>query len=336
MMGKLETKSDETNETVKQIQAENKEWQQRLVTVEQEMSAVKDSLNMAHNVIRDETKNRLEQEKCLTEEIGERKKEIGNTVNVLKSHYSDIKEIRSNAQDLSNRVSAVETNQSNTTFSADMVQSQLDSHLKDIGVMSTFPVHRTVIAQRVWYEEDEDILEVTKSIIHSALSLPQVQIVRAERKSGQRTGSGLVKIEVQDEKDVKLILGRKKELKDSDLPQMREIFLRKSKGDEVLMMERNMDTVLSDMGIRGDYVRLSSGHLVRKERSSNASPHAGRGYRGGRSSYRGKNRRAQNNRRYPSTQDDINSRQREQRIDDMLERQSSSDNRDNKNSENTA
>ena len=125
-----------------------------------------------------------------------------------------------------------------------------------------YPVERTIVAQKVKYEEGEDPVQLARDIINKALNLTTVEVVRVERKSGQKTksGTGLVKIELKRDSDVKLVLGQKKEL-------MRTIFLRKSKCEEVLMIERNLDMVFTDMGVREDYIRLPSGHLVCKENS---------------------------------------------------------------------
>ena len=42
------------------------------------------------------------------------------------------------------------------------------------------------------------------------------------------------------------------------------MYLRQSKKEEQLVMERNEDVILKEMGVRHDYVRLSLGHLVPK------------------------------------------------------------------------
>ena len=129
---------------------------------------------------------------------------------------------------------------------------------------SKFAVHRTIVVQKVQYADGEDVMKVASQIIHDTLNLNNVNMLHAEHKSGQKTGSGLLKIEVSSEEEVRAILNRKKELKLAN-PPINNIFLHRSKREEVLLMERNLDTVLSDMGVRDDYIRLSSGYLVRKD-----------------------------------------------------------------------
>ena len=146
---------------------------------------------------------------------------------------------------------------------------------------SKLAVHRTTVAQKVQYADGEVVMKVASQIIHDTLNLNNVNILHAERKSGQKTGSGLLKIEVSSEEEVRAILSRKKELKSAN-PPMNNIFLRRSKREEVLLMERNLDTVLSDMGVRDDYIHLSSGYLVRKDPQRFRNSHGGRGGWGGR------------------------------------------------------
>ena len=129
-----------------------------------------------------------------------------------------------------------------------------------------FEVSRTLVAQNIWYRENEDLQKVMSTILHKALKIPKddVKIVCALRKSGKKTGSGLVKIELESAEQVKKVLSKKRDLKMADVREIREVYLRQSKREEVLVMECNMDTILRDMGVRDDYVCVASGHLVKK------------------------------------------------------------------------
>ena len=79
----------------------------------------------------------------------------------------------------------------------------------------TFPTQKTVVAQKVWYKEDEDIVKVAETILHKALELPEIKVVRAERKSGWKTGTGLVKIELENNDCVRTVIKNKRKLKDA-------------------------------------------------------------------------------------------------------------------------
>ena len=57
---------------------------------------------------------------------------------------------------------------------------------------SRFVLEKTIVAQNMWYKEDEDLNRVASTIINKALNLPEVKIVDVERKSGKgkRKGTG--------------------------------------------------------------------------------------------------------------------------------------------------
>ena len=120
----------------------------------------------------------------------------------------------------------------------------------------------------MWYAEDENLNDVASSIIHDALELPNVVIVRCERKSGWESGTGLVKIEVSQDSEVKEILKSKRKLKKNSNKHFQNIFLRLSKKEEILAVHRNEDVILREMGVRNKYIRLASGHLVKKRDNS--------------------------------------------------------------------
>ena len=119
--------------------------------------------------------------------------------------------------------------------------------------------------QNVWYHQDEDLPKVCSTIIHEALNLLEIKIVQCEHKSGWETGTGLVKIELESNNEVKMILKKKQELRNSQVKELSDVFLRQSKKEEVLLMERNLDLVMRDMGVCENYVCVSSGHLVRRD-----------------------------------------------------------------------
>ena len=141
------------------------------------------------------------------------------------------------------------------------MKSQVEGMLGDVD----FPVKRTIVAQNVWCEEGEDLNKIASAIVNKGLKLPRIKIKNVMRKSGWESGSGLLKIELESESDVKEILKNKKMLKDVPVPEIRDVFLRQSKKEEVLLMERNQDFILRELGKRDDYVRLPSGHLVKRD-----------------------------------------------------------------------
>ena len=134
-----------------------------------------------------------------------------------------------------------------------------------------YPIDRTVVAQNVWCDEGKDVVRVAETIIHKGLKLTEINIVRVIRKSGWESGKGLLKIELSSQDELKRVLKEKKLLRDAPVKELRRVFLRQSKKKEMLIMERNIDMLLNDIGMRDDYVRLSSGYLVRWDNHLGAS-----------------------------------------------------------------
>ena len=142
--------------------------------------------------------------------------------------------------------------------------TDIKEKVEDVLGSTEFSVKSTIIAQKVWYQEGEDLDKVAKTIIHKALSLPKIGIVCTARINGCETGSGIVKIELLSPEDAKKVLQNKRELKNNPVKEIHDIYLRHSKKDEVRLMEHNVDLILREMGVHDDYVHLPSGHLVKK------------------------------------------------------------------------
>ena len=76
-----------------------------------------------------------------------------------------------------------------------------------------------------------------------------MKIIRVARKSGWKTGRGLIKIELENPEQLKLVLKSKKKLKDTPVKEIRKVFLRQSKKEEMLVAERNEDLILRELGV---------------------------------------------------------------------------------------
>ena len=241
------------------IQEDNQQWKTKVQAIETDLKDVKESVNMAHDLITDETMNRKQEIGALKADIIEQTREMSNNAQVLNTHSTDLRNIKSELGRVDTKLNNIEQEKIQSPLK--IMKAQLDATLEP----GTFPVKTTLVAQNVWNSEGENLEEKASLIIHKALNLPQIATKRVEHKSGWKTGSGLVKIELHSQEDLKRVLGRKKELKQSTIDEINRIFLRQSKREEVLLMEKNLDLVLQDMGVRNEYVWLSSGHLVCKE-----------------------------------------------------------------------
>ena len=285
----MNSKINEVNEKVENIQSENNEWKQKVLQIEVEVSELKESVEMAHNLVSDETKNRKQENTELRGNLMDRAKELGNVGQIVRRHSGEIKGVQDNVAKVDVKLSKLEEEQKR------MVGQHLES-------TEEFPVAKTIVAQSVWCREGEDVMAIAKTIINKALQLTELEVIRAIRKSGQPGGNGLIKIELKEKEDVKVVLANKRKLRDNPTAEIRDVYLRQSKREETLIMERNIDMVLTDMGVREDYVRVASGYLVRKSEMKNHGTGGcgGRGTRGrggsrggcGRGSYSNSTRRA--------------------------------------------
>ena len=270
---------------VEMIQEEHKTWRDRLNAVEGDLGEVKQSLEMAHNLVNDEKAERIKDVVDLRSDIAEHSKEIGTNVQLLKTQATEVKSIKSTVNEMKSEISRIQGRQDQM----DKPIAELKQQIGQASDNTEYAVNWTIIAQNVWFKEEEDLMRVARTIIHKALGLEQVNILRAHRLNGRESGAGLVKIEVDKESSVKLILGKKHDLKNNPVKEIKDIYLRKSKKEETLVMERNVDLILRDMGVCDDYVRLPSGYLKREDAfSSSDSSQRGRGHpRGGRGGHGG-------------------------------------------------
>ena len=255
MMGALTTK-------VESIQEETKDWKIQLTELNRDITDVKESINMAHNMIEDE-KERVRNEKSVQDSLAEHKKEISSNVRLLKSHGKDINILKDDLKKVCKEVNVVVENNRKQKAPLAALSTKIESMVGAI----EYPVKHTVVGQRVRFNENEDIMEVAKKLVNDALGLSDVSVVRAVRKSGWNSKDklGLIKIELENSDAMKMVLRNKKKLKDHPESDYQKIFLRQSKPEQGLTMERNEDLILREMGVHDDYVRLAMGHLVHKD-----------------------------------------------------------------------
>ena len=92
---------------------------------------------------------------------------------------------------------------------------------------------------------------MSSTILHKALKFTEndVKIIRVVHKSGANIGSSLIKIELENPDEVKLVGRNKSMLRNSSVKELRDVFLRPSKCEETLVVERNIDLILNDMGV---------------------------------------------------------------------------------------
>ena len=262
-------------ETVKSIQSETKDWKKELKAVITDVNAVKlelngvkdglttvqDSVEMAHNLIQDESNQRKNAIKDLSEKMNTRQRENSDSAKLINTHSSQIRTVKEEVSLMQTRLDAVETAREGDLKPIEEMKHQVSDMLGQVD----FPPKRTVVGQNVWYRENEDLDKVASTIIHHALNLDTIKILRVQRKSGWNSDAGLIKMDLESNDDVKSVLKKKRELRNSDVPEIRNVFLRQSKKEEGLVAEHNQNIILQELGIQNSYVRLPSGHLTRRE-----------------------------------------------------------------------
>ena len=249
------------NSRIESIQHENKEWRNRFEALEKECGDVKDSVEMAHNLIRDETAKREKSIKSLKDAIDRHTVEQAANLKVINSHSGQLKTLNNSVKVITGRLDSAVEDHRNLVKPIESLKVKMEGVLGEVN----FPVNTTVVGQNVWYRPNKDLNKVVELIINKTLNLPEVKIVRVERKTGFESNAGLIKMGLETEGDVHRVLKEKQKLRAAPAKELREVFLRQSKSRETLLAERNQDTILHEIGVRDEYVRLSTGHLARKD-----------------------------------------------------------------------
>ena len=190
------------------IQEGNQVWKQKLGLLENDITEVKASVEMVHNLILDETQDRQTAVNALKNEIVERSVENQNTLQLVKTQTAQMKTVKELVKGIQGKIDELDNQHSAAVAPITEIKSQVEEMLGQID----YPVKKTIMAQNVWYAADEDIYKTASTIINKALELPAIKIVKVVRKSGQDTGAGLLKIELDCADSVKMVLKNKAKL----------------------------------------------------------------------------------------------------------------------------
>ena len=254
----LRAKVENVSETMNVMQHDNAAWKQKLTALTSDVVDLKDSVEMAHNLINDEKNQRSYDIAAIKSEFTERTREQTQNLQLIKNQSSQIKNVTDGLKTIRNQVDKLEEAHKQVDAPMKELKGEVESMLGNV----EFPVKRTIVAQHVWYKEGEDLFAVADLIVKKTLELDEITICNVAHKSGWESGSGLLKIELSSPDEVKQVLQNKSKLKKARAAELRNVFLRQSKKEEVLLLERNEDTILREMGVRDNFIRLSSGHLA--------------------------------------------------------------------------
>ena len=149
----LKSTVNSMNSNVERISEESKNWKMEVSTMRTEVSDIKDSLEMVHNLVNDETKLRKENYDNLKKLIDERAKESSQTLTLTKNNATQLKTTRDSVTGLQTRMDKLEQEQKEVNKPINEVKSFVETALGP----SEFPVNKTVVGQHVWYKEGEDL-----------------------------------------------------------------------------------------------------------------------------------------------------------------------------------
>ena len=280
----MSAKIDSVDQRVEQIQVENVEWKRRFEKLEKECSELKDSVEMAHNLLQNKSSTWKNEVASLKSALAQQSTEHNGMVQVVKAHGSQLRNMGETLKGVNNSIDIALEEQWKLVTPIQNMKMKMDEALGKVN----FPMKKTIVCQNVWYRSDEDLSKVAKLIMNTTLELPEIKIVKVEQKSGFNSDVGLIKIELESEEAVKEVLRQKRKLRNAPMKELRDIFLRKSKSEEALVSERNQDIILREMGVQNEYIRLPAGHLAKKTgRYNNTRGRGGRGGHGGRGTSRG-------------------------------------------------
>ena len=221
MVESVETKLKTVDDKVETIKEENKLWISRLTSVEKEVNEVKDSVEMAHNLINDETKNRIKDVSDIKGDLVDKTWEMSNTAKLIRNNSNEIKGLKDGVKQIDDKMSTLTRDQENKKSPIRRITSKMETGEP----YEEFPVQRTIVAQHVWCTEGEDVDKIASTIVHKALELPHIRIVRTLRKSGKPGGSGLIKIKLNSKDEVHEVLKVKAKLWCCNVKELKSIFL---------------------------------------------------------------------------------------------------------------
>ena len=147
----------------------------------------------------DEERDRNIAVKSLRDAINQHAQEQTTNTQVLKNHTGQIKSISDSIRGISGRLESTVEEQKKIMAPIRNLKSKVESALGEVD----FPIKKTIIAQNVWCHEKENLDKIGELLINKSLNLHDVKIVKIVCKTGREGKSGVVKIELESEADVK-------------------------------------------------------------------------------------------------------------------------------------
>ena len=234
-----------------------------------EQRGVATDVDAALRVVND---NMLKHQKVMTDSIASMKKAFESRMEQQLKLFSDgLKQhITDSVTELRNYVDA----------EIGRISTQINEITEKVAILEDkqtpeYDPEVSIILSKVPVNEGEDIYEVTKSIIHEALDLPDVPVVRAtrlpQRQQGDRPVPPLVKAQLQSVDDKKKVLRVKKRLATAE--GYKNVWIRSSRPHAERLTDQNFRTLLGLIGPQGNTVTINSnGRIVKKHPNDRNQP----------------------------------------------------------------
>ena len=192
------------NEKMEIMQRENAVWRQKIVNLESNCTELKSTVEQTQQMVYAETSKRQKGFRDVQEQLKLQAEELKPNTQAIKKHDKQITTLDENFKGIMAKVDELFSNRERLAAPLENLKSKVESALGEVN----FPVKKTIVAQNVWFDEDEDLGKKVELIINRTLELPDIKIVNIERKSSFK-GVGLVRVELESNEHLKAVLKNK-------------------------------------------------------------------------------------------------------------------------------
>lgn len=132
-----------------------------------------------------------------------------------------------------------------------------------------FPNEKTLMITRVYLKEGLDVDEIVKLILHGALKLTTLRIIRVE-DMGVYFGRHSLKVELETAQAVKDVMDHKSLLSTSTLKDLRSVFIKRSRPAYQRVQDHNYKVMMRELNIGDKYRTDRSGRFVLRDDTGSA------------------------------------------------------------------
>ena len=183
----------------------------------------------------------------------------------LKKSEDERKKLEKRIELQEKKISDQEKEISSLKSAIQQVRDSQSGNGSDESTQQEFPYSRTLVALRVPYEDDENLMDKALDLLEIGLGFEGIPIVRVMR-TPFRDHPGVVKIELESESIKIDVLRAKQVLRNAPEDWMKRVFIRSSKSHVERLIEANFRTVLNNMG--SDLKVASNGRILHRETES--------------------------------------------------------------------